>query len=127
MCVVVFTLQDCTFSTKFKEHIDNFHEVHEKVNVIYGYNLNFGRTKVDSMDILKEGLECLRDFCKENNVSLVELFERFDADNSMSVSLQEFQEGLKVRLLESYSLKLPLRSQLINFLNIFFKEMSIHA
>lgn len=71
--------------------------MHRHVNVPYGYALNYGKNKADSVaDILKEGLECLREFCKENNVSLVELFERFDSDDSMSVSLQEFQEGLKV-------------------------------
>lgn len=67
------------------------------MNVLYGYDMSYGKQKEGGLDILKEGLECLREFCKENNVSLVELFERFDADNSMSVSLQEFQEGLKVK------------------------------
>ncbi|XP_060602379.1 leucine-rich repeat-containing protein 74A-like [Ruditapes philippinarum] len=89
-------LTDCTYSPKFEDHIQNLKDMHRHINVLYGYALNYGKNKTDSVaDILKEGLECLRDFCKENNVSLVELFERFDSDDSMSVSLQEFQEGLK--------------------------------
>lgn len=71
--------------------------MHRHLSVLYGYASSYGKNKKDSVgDILKEGLECLKDFCKETNVSLVELFERFDSDDSMSVSLQEFQEGLKV-------------------------------
>lgn len=71
--------------------------MHRHVTVNYGYSSSYGKNKVFSTgDILREGLECLRDFCKENNVALVQLFERFDLDNSMSVSIQEFQEGLKV-------------------------------
>lgn len=101
-------MQDCTFSPKFEEHIQHLHEVHEKLNVTYGYSISYGKQKENSLDILKEGLECLRDFCKENNVSLVELFERFDADNSMSVSLQEFQEGLKVSFFPEQIMSLTL-------------------
>ena len=65
--------------------------------MLHGYAENYGKNKGESVeDILKEGFECLRDYCKDNNVSLVELFEKFDTDSSMSVSLQEFQDGLKV-------------------------------
>ncbi|XP_053393731.1 leucine-rich repeat-containing protein 74A-like isoform X2 [Mercenaria mercenaria] len=89
-------LTDCTYSPKFEAHIQNLKDMHRHINILHGYASNYGKNKSDSVaDILKEGLECLRDFCKENNVSLVELFERFDSDDSMSVSLQEFQEGLK--------------------------------
>lgn len=90
--------QDCTFSPKFDEHVENLKEMHRHINIIYGYSTSYGKHKGDPIaEVLREGFECLKDFCKESNVSLVELFQRFDADNSMSVSLQEFQEGLKVR------------------------------
>ena len=75
----------------------NLNDMHRHLTVHYGYAENYGKTKADNAaDILREGFECLRDYCRDNNVSLVELFEKFDTDSSMSVSLQEFQDGLKV-------------------------------
>ena len=97
-CPIFYFIQDCTFSPKFQDHVDNLNDLHRHLNVLYGYAENYGKNKTDSSaDILREGFECLRDYCKDNNVSLVELFEKFDTDSSMSVSLQEFQDGLKVR------------------------------
>ncbi|KAL4236911.1 Leucine Rich repeat [Mactra antiquata] len=89
-------MSDCTFTPNIDEHIQNLKDMHRHIDIIYGYSTSYGKNKGDPIgDILREGLECLREFCRENNVSLVELFSRFDTDNSMSVSLQEFQEGLK--------------------------------
>ena len=77
----------------------NLNDMHRHLTVHYGYAENYGKTKTDnSQDILREGFECLKEYCRDNNVSLVELFEKFDADGSMSVSLQEFQDGLKVSI-----------------------------
>ena len=79
--------------------------MHRHINIIYGYNTSYGKSKGDLVgEILKEGLQCLSDFCKESGVSLVELFERFDTDNSMSVTLQEFQDGLKVCFINSLAI-----------------------
>ncbi|XP_052776960.1 leucine-rich repeat-containing protein 74B-like isoform X1 [Mya arenaria] len=91
-------LSDCTFSPKFEGHVASLREMHHNIDVLHGYSISYGQNnagKHSTNDILREGFQCLTDFCKENNVALVELFARFDADNSMSVSLQEFQEGLK--------------------------------
>ena len=80
-------------------------DLHRHVTVTYGYTSNYGKQKKNgTVEILREGLECLRDFCRENNVSLVELFERFDTDNSMTLTLQEFQEGLKVLPIQNYDI-----------------------
>ena len=95
--LITSILQDCTFSPKFEEHVKNLNDMHRHLTVHYGYAENYGKNKTDnSTDILREGFECLKEYCRDNNTSLVELFEKFDADGSMSVSLQEFQDGLKV-------------------------------
>ena len=44
----------------------------------------------------------IRKYCDEHNVKIVDLFAKFDADGSMSVSHDEFKIGLRVRIFEVY-------------------------
>ena len=38
----------------------------------------------------------LQEYCQQQGMTLVEMFAKFDADGSMSVTHAEFREGLKV-------------------------------
>ena len=40
----------------------------------------------------------LMEFCRLQNLRLVDMFNHIDTDNSKSLTYQEFQEGLLVRL-----------------------------
>ncbi|KAK3601499.1 hypothetical protein CHS0354_027646 [Potamilus streckersoni] len=88
-------MTDVTFSSKFASDLESLREMHHNVNVMYGYSENYGKNKMNTQDILEEGMAALREYCTENGVSLVDLFSRFDTDNSMTITLEEFQEGLK--------------------------------
>ena len=39
----------------------------------------------------------MKSYCDEHSMNMVELFSRFDADGSMSVTHEEFKLGLKVQ------------------------------
>ena len=42
-------------------------------------------------------LQKLLDYVQKNNLRLLDLFQRFDKDKSMSVSREEFRKGIQVR------------------------------
>ena len=46
-------------------------------------------TRVDPMAVLQ-------DYIEKNNLRIIDLFNRFDRDNSRSVDRHEFLEGMKV-------------------------------
>ena len=46
--------------------------------------------------MVEEALGAMKKYCDEMNMKLVDLFARFDDDGSMSVTHEEFKEGLRV-------------------------------
>ena len=49
-----------------------------------------------SYDPIDEAFQFMKSYLEKSNINLVELFEKFDVDKSMSMTYDEFREGLKV-------------------------------
>lgn len=47
-------------------------------------------------DIKVDPMAVLQDYIDKNNLRIIDLFNRFDRDNSRSVDRREFLEGMKV-------------------------------
>lgn len=74
--------------------------MHPDLQISYGYTDSYGKHKMRSYDMVAEALSTMQSFCQENKIQLVEMFARFDADGSTSLTREEFNEGLKVRRLK---------------------------
>ena len=97
-----------TFSPRFKEKVDSVKEKHSQFTCQYGYSDSYGRRKLQGYSVVGEAMREIRKYCDHHNINIVELFARFDADGSMSVSHDEFTEGLKVslRICDAHNIKL---------------------
>ncbi len=69
----------------------------------YGYMDSYGKRKLKRYDMVEEAMGEMRKYCAEHGINIVELFSRFDADGSMSVTHEEFKLGLKVGMSRSRS------------------------
>ena len=80
------------FKTKLEEVLNH----HHNLAVRYGYTDSYGKRKLKHYNVVEEALMAMNKYCDDNKINIVELFTRFDEDGSMSVTHDEFKQGLKV-------------------------------
>lgn len=72
---------------------------HPELSVKHGYSDSYGQRKLKEYDVVEEAMNAMKEYMAENNLNLAELFSKFDEDGSMSVTYEEFKQGLKVKKL----------------------------
>ncbi len=80
---------------KVDDFIKKTKETHENFVCLYGF-MNLGEKKLYNPS--QEALNYINAYCADNNISLMDLFAKLDTDGSMSVSYDEFKEGLRVSI-----------------------------
>ncbi|XP_076441392.1 uncharacterized protein LOC143280576 [Babylonia areolata] len=88
-------LSDVILSNAINPRIEEMQTVHPDLKIVYGYTDSYGKRKLRSYDMVSEAIEIMQTYCQMQGITLVEMFARFDADGSMSVTHAEFREGLK--------------------------------
>nr|KAG5713999.1 hypothetical protein BaRGS_020327 [Batillaria attramentaria] len=88
-------LSDVILGSAINPRLEELKEVHPDLEFAYGYTDSYGKRKLNSYDMVQEALDIMREYCQQKNMTLVELFAKFDTDGSMSVTHEEFREGLK--------------------------------
>ena len=95
------SVQDINFAhdicNTVNAQIEATRTVHPNLTCRHGYTDSYGKRRLKSYNIVEEALNEMQSYCDARNINIVELFSRFDADGSMSVSHDEFKQGLKVR------------------------------
>ncbi|CAH1773308.1 unnamed protein product [Owenia fusiformis] len=84
------------FSDKFKKWLERINKKHKELEVIHGYQHSYGKRKLVTYDPVREAMESLHKYIIEKGLTVAELFSTFDEDGSMSVTYEEFKEGLKM-------------------------------
>ena len=49
-------------------------------------------------NVVEEAMRAIGKYCSDHGIKIVDLFARFDTDDSMSVSHEEFAQGLRVNM-----------------------------
>ena len=83
-------------SNKFKSRLEEVQQTLPDFQCPFGYTDQYGKRKLRHYSVVEEALKAMKDYCVEKNINIVELFSRFDQDGSMSVTHDEFKEGLRV-------------------------------
>ena len=91
------TFQENLYSKRFEQKLAELHEVHPDFTCRHGYTDSYGKRRLKRYSVVEDAMDAMRQYCQEHNINIVELFSRFDADGSMSVTHEEFKLGLKVR------------------------------
>ena len=90
--------QDVMLSAKSQERLGEIKDLFPELEIIHGYTDSYGKRKMVGFgDIGQESLLCLKEYLEEKNMTVTELFSRFDEDGSNSVDYDEFRAGIKVR------------------------------
>ncbi|XP_013417118.1 leucine-rich repeat-containing protein 74B [Lingula anatina] len=92
----VLELIENIYTSRVDEKIEEVHEKHENFTCNHGYAHSYGKRKLKAFDVVEEAMTFLKNYIAEHNMNLVELFASFDQDGSMSVTYDEFKEGLKM-------------------------------
>ena len=66
--------------------------------VRWGYTDMYGKRRMKEYNMVEEAMRAIGRYCDEHGIKIVDLFARFDTDDSMSVSHEEFAQGLRVRV-----------------------------
>ncbi|GFS13189.1 leucine-rich repeat-containing protein 74B-like [Elysia marginata] len=88
-------MSDIILSNAVEPRIQEVKDLHEGLEVIHGYTDSYGKRKLVSYDMTEEAIRIMQEYCANNNMSMVDMFTKFDADGSMSVTHDEFRQGLK--------------------------------
>ncbi|CAD5111811.1 DgyrCDS1082 [Dimorphilus gyrociliatus] len=100
-------LSELVFRTKeFVASLTNLQEKYPDLTIKHGYSDSYGQRKLKEYDVVEEAMNAMKEYMAENNLNLAELFSKFDEDGSMSVTYDEFKQGLK-------EAKIPLSSEQI--------------
>lgn len=85
-------ISEVSLKPSIEDHIAEVTAVHSDFKCLYGF-LNFGEKKVHIPS--EDALSVIQVFCNKNNITLIDLFSKLDKDGSMSLTYDEFKEGLK--------------------------------
>ncbi|CAF0831592.1 unnamed protein product [Brachionus calyciflorus] len=85
-------VSDMTLKPSINQSIQAVQEIHTEFKCLHGF-LNFGEKKTYNPS--EAAIMYIQEYCQKNNISLMDLFAKLDTDGSMSVSYDEFKEGLK--------------------------------
>ena len=92
----IFPFQENLYGKRFEEKLAELHEVYPEFTCRHGYTDSYGKRRLKRYNVVEDAMDAMRQYCLEHNINIVELFSRFDADGSMSVTHDEFKLGLKV-------------------------------
>ena len=81
----------------FKEKLKLVQEKLTELNIPFGYTDSYGKRKLKQYNVVEEALTEMKKYCDQHGIGIIELFSRFDEDGSMSVTHDEFKQGLRVR------------------------------
>ncbi|KAI0209554.1 hypothetical protein LSAT2_005806 [Lamellibrachia satsuma] len=88
-------LSENLYGRRFEEKLAELHEVYPEFTCRHGYTDSYGKRRLKRYNVVEDAMDAMRQYCLEHNINIVELFSRFDADGSMSVTHDEFKLGLK--------------------------------
>ncbi|KAK2144402.1 hypothetical protein NP493_230g02037 [Ridgeia piscesae] len=91
----VLDLSENLYGKRFEQKLAELHEVHPDFMCRHGYTDSYGKRRLKRYSVVEDAMDAMRQYCQEHNINIVELFSRFDADGSMSVTHEEFKLGLK--------------------------------
>ena len=66
--------------------------------VEYAFSPHIGKRRMKEYNMVEDAMRAIGKYCSEHGIKIVDLFARFDADGSMSVSHEEFAQGLRVNI-----------------------------
>ena len=81
---------------EFEDTLSGLYDSYPELEVVYGYTHSYGKRKMKTYNVVEEALTIIHEYLRMHDMTMAELFSRFDADGSMSVTHDEFKEGLKV-------------------------------
>ncbi|KAK3767245.1 hypothetical protein RRG08_018112 [Elysia crispata] len=88
-------MSDIILSSAIEPRIQEVKDLNEGLEIVHGYTDSYGKRKLVSYDMTEEAIRIMQEYCNNNNMSMVDMFTKFDADGSMSVTHDEFRQGLK--------------------------------
>ena len=84
--------------TFIKEDLELLKVQFEELEVIHGYTDSYGKRKMAGFaDQGEDALWTIKEYIEKHNLTVAQLFSRFDEDGSNSVDYDEFRQGIKVR------------------------------
>ncbi|RUS83338.1 hypothetical protein EGW08_008885 [Elysia chlorotica] len=86
---------DIILSNAIEPRIQEVKDLNEGLEIVHGYTDSYGKRKLVSYDMTEEAIRIMQEYCANHNMSMVDMFTKFDADGSMSVTHDEFRQGLK--------------------------------
>lgn len=92
LALELLDISEVSLKPKVDDFIKKTKETHENFVCLYGF-MNLGEKKLYNPS--QEALNYINAYCADNNISLMDLFAKLDTDGSMSVSYDEFKEGLR--------------------------------
>ncbi|XP_060077217.1 leucine-rich repeat-containing protein 74A-like [Ylistrum balloti] len=94
--LIVLDMTDVILGPRFQERVDELKEKHENLEIKFGYSDMYGKRKMaGSVDVGEDALLTIKEYMERHNLTISELFARFDDDGSNSVDYDEFREGIK--------------------------------
>ncbi|VDI06891.1 Hypothetical predicted protein, partial [Mytilus galloprovincialis] len=89
-------LSDVMLTGKSQERLAELKEPFPELDIIHGYTDSYGKRRMVGFgDMGQEALLCLKEYLEECNMTVTELFSRFDEDGSNSVDYDEFRQGIR--------------------------------
>ncbi|CAC5411343.1 unnamed protein product [Mytilus coruscus] len=89
-------LSDVMLTGKSQERLAELKEPFPELEIIHGYTDSYGKRRMVGFgDMGQEALLCLKEYLEECNMTVTELFSRFDEDGSNSVDYDEFRQGIR--------------------------------
>ncbi|XP_069127637.1 leucine-rich repeat-containing protein 74A-like isoform X2 [Argopecten irradians] len=94
--LTVLDMTDVILGPRFQEKVDGLKEKHPDLEIKFGYSDMYGKRKMaGSIDVGEDALLTIKEYMDRHNLTISELFARFDDDGSNSVDYDEFREGIK--------------------------------
>ena len=94
--------QEIILGRVFKDRMKEVQDKHTELNIPFGYTDSYGKRKLKQYNVVEEALTAMKKYCDDHGIGIIELFSRFDEDGSMSVTHEEFKQGLRVCLFKSF-------------------------
>nr|XP_006821489.1 PREDICTED: uncharacterized protein C14orf166B homolog [Saccoglossus kowalevskii] len=100
-------LTDIIITEEFEEMLKAIQKTRSDLRIEHGGTARHHGTNGAEIEKKSDPLQKLLDYVQKNNLRLLDLFQRFDKDKSMSVSREEFTKGIQ-------SSNIPLKDSEIN-------------
>ncbi|XP_070577253.1 leucine-rich repeat-containing protein 74A-like isoform X2 [Ptychodera flava] len=109
-------LTDILITIEFEDILKEILEMKPDLKIEHGGTGGYSKHNREVKKVIVDPMAHLLDYVQKNNLRLLDLFQRFDKDKSMSVSKEEFKRGIQ-------STNIPLsESQLDDLINSLDKD-----